>query len=845
MTDHDLCHASCRRRTNVEDLTDPRVAATVPSAASHDSRSTTPDQVFRFGPSMVNVATRSVLHDGQARHLEPQAFDLLAYLVTHRERVVPKTELLDEVWGDQFVSESALTTRIKEVRRAVGDDGNRQSVVKNFRGRGYRFVSEVEEPGAGGETANSPDSWTTSLLGRGDDIAATMRLLDDSRVVTLVGPGGVGKTSLARDVGRRRRRMYADGVAVVRLATVREPGAVRHALRSATGLDDSGVDDHDLIAAVADLDALIVLDNCEHVIDEVAHLVGAISERAGRVRVLATSRERLGLSAEVVWPVDPLCEKTARRLLLERAQSAQPGYTFPVGSDVAVTALLEKLDRLPLAIEMAAARLPSVGLDELVGFLDERLELLGTVDRSADDRHRTIDGLIRWSEELLDDDARHVLTCLSTFAGAATASDIAVVAERDSAAVAVGALATCVDQSLIVVDRLSQPTTYRLLETVRARAAQRRTNDHEARHARHVIGVATEMDRTLRTPDEPAAARRLDALAADLRLAHAWAREHDPDLAGELTAALTHYAYERQWTEPVAWANDLAGRVDPDSPSALAAAAVRAADHNNRGEFDRAEALARRALASDDPRVVKSAHDTLGNIGLYTGDVDMLHRHAVEMRDIGQRDGDTPMLAGALILDAMALAYGDRPEDALEHLERHAITLPLSPTSAAWIAYTEADTLSALGREREAIERFDDSIRLGTSVGSRFVVSVAELSALAARGRVHDVDAARAAFVPVLKHYRRIRSLTHAITALRNLVELLVRAGDDETAMVLLGAVSTPHVKSTYGVESQRLGEARSTVEERTEPGRVEEWIAHGAAHDPIWAIDHAVGVLS
>ena len=422
--------------------------------------------MFRFGRSAVDVASRSVEFDGEPRHLEPQAFDLLAYLLVHRNRVVAKTELLDEVWGDQFVSESALTTRIKEIRRAVGDDGKRQEVIKNFRGRGYRFVAPIDETSPD-RAAVTLGPWpvATSLIGRDDDLASTIRLLDSSHLVTLVGPGGVGKTSLARDVARLRGELHGDGVALVQLARLRDPAAVRHALRRDTDLDEAGPSDAELAAALAELDMLVVLDNCEHLIAEVARLVSSIIEASGRVRFLATSRERLGLSTERVWPVEPLSEDAAHRLLLERARSAHPSYAFPPASERTVMELLNRLDRLPLAIEMAAALLPSLDPNELLSVLDDRLVLLSTSDRSADDRHRTIGELIGWSEDLLDEREREVLTCLSTFAGPAVAPDVAAVVEIDSAELVVGSLATCVDHSLVVADTVRQPTTYRLLET--------------------------------------------------------------------------------------------------------------------------------------------------------------------------------------------------------------------------------------------------------------------------------------------------------------------------------------------------------------------------------------------
>ncbi|HSM67646.1 MAG TPA: winged helix-turn-helix domain-containing protein [Ilumatobacteraceae bacterium] len=797
--------------------------------------------MVRFGRCSVDVASRHVERDGEAQHLEPQAFDLLAYLLSHRERVVSKGELLDRIWGDQFVSESALTTRIKEVRQALGDDGTRQAVVKNYRGRGYRFVAALDEDAA---TEAVEQRVTTRLIGREVDIAEVGALLEHSRLVTLVGPGGVGKTSLAQELSRRLGERFRDGVRTVRLAEVSDADSVIHALRRSTDLVEARSDEDAFIATLAGLDALVVVDNCEHVLEQLGRIVSDVLALDGDVRFLATSRGRLGLAGEQVWPVAPLDGDAARELLLDRARRAQPGFAWREGDEAGVDRILRAVDRLPLAIEMAAARLPTIGVEELAGVLTRRLDLLRSADRSAVERHRTIEALIGWSESLLSDEERSLLAAMSIFAGPVPVSDVAAVTGEDATELAIGPLADLVDKSLVVADASKDPTCYRLLETVRACAAPSRPAHVDRDHAHHIAEIVTSCDRRLRTPDEPAAAARLEALVAEVRTAHTWASANDPGLAVELTTALLWFSHERQWTEPALWARRLAPEPVGEDSTELAVAASLAAEAATRGDYVEAERLAVRAARSSDPRIAGSALETLGDIGLYTGALDDARVRGRALHELGSRLGDRSMQVSGLVGEVLALVYDGRSSDGKAVLDGYDPTVPMAPTSSAWLAYVEGELLSAFGRHDEAIDRFETAIRRGRSVGSRFVVSVAEVSSLAAASRTGDVLDALAAFRPVLVKYRQLRSDSHGITTIRNVIEALVRAERHEPAMKLLGAVSRPDVKSTYGVESDHLDDARAIAISEAGEDVVDRWIATGAAHDLSWAFDHAIDVL-
>lgn len=800
--------------------------------------------MIRFERATVDMARREVTLDGAPQHLEPQAFDVLAHLVANRDRVVPKSELLDDVWGDQFVSESALTTRIKEVRRAVGDDGARQGIVRNYRGRGYRFVADVDEvePRDVIDAAVADDaSPGTKVIGREAEVANVMALLDSSRVVTLIGPGGVGKTTLAGEVARRVERGCRTPSVVISLASIGEPSEVVHELRRATELSDAGPDETDLTAAVASLDRLLVFDNCEHVIDEAARLINSITSHEGPARVLTTSRERLGIPSEQVVPLRPLDPGSARELLVERARSLEPGW-MP-DDDQLVEQLVELVDRLPLAIEMAATRLPSIGLADLVDLLGQRLDLLRSSDRSADARHRTLTAVIEWSEQLLDRDAGRLLVDLSVFADSVGAADIAAVVGADAAELLTGPLSALVEHSLLVADTSHRPTRYHLLETVRACVGQRRDPTVDRRHAHHIADVLRGTDRMLRTPDESLAVDRLESLLGEIRGAHRWARASEVSLAGDMTASLLQYAQERSWVEPAAWSEELLTLVDVDQAGPAAASV--AADAANRGDFDRALDLAASATSDGNPLVAAYAHDTCSNVGLYTGDLELSRHHSAIVLEHGERTAN-PMfwclgIAGQ-VLSALYAGQRDRAGDLLAAATPPA---PLNPTSSAWIAYVKGEVAAAEGNAVTAIERFDEAIALATPVRAHFVIGVARVSALAARTRAGDFDDAVETIVPVLESYRRARSLTHGVTALRNLIGLLVRQGRDESAMVLVGALSDPLVKNTYGAESELVDESVETVRSRHPVDVVEAWIVNGRSYDAVWALDYAIEVLT
>ena len=789
--------------------------------------------MIRFDDCAVDVAAREVRLHGRVQHLEPRAFDVLACLLAHHERVVPKEELLDEVWGDRFVSESALTTRIKEIRRAIGDDGTQQRLVRNIRGRGYRFIGQL----VADEGLRRPP-----IIGRSADVAEVVELLGSSRLVTLVGPGGVGKTRLAVEVAAILAGRVGGGPAFVDLAVIVDPAAIVPALLHCVGIRADAGDPAAALRTLGELDAVVVLDNCEHLVEAVASVVETVTGSPGRARILATSRERLGVRDEQVWPVTPLDRLAARGLFLERARVAAAGSVSADVDVASVDRIVDAVDRLPLAIEMAAARLSSTGLDELATIVATRLDLLRSPVRGTTDRHRTLTSLIAWSEELLDPGERTAFAELAVFAGPASMVDLTGVLSGDDAFDHVCRL---VDRSLAVVDATSGPARYRLLETVRRSATVRleESGPVARRHAAWFTEITEDADRMLRTPAEREGRARIEARRDELRAAHRWATSQEPDLAARLTAAVQLHAHTSLWSEPAEWADRLALIIDPQDAIAphVWAAMANAAAHA--GRLTDGLQLAERALASDDLSAAAVALEAIADIAMYQGDLARCGDAARQLTDVGRRLDDLHATVLGHVDQALALVYADDHDAALPILDGLARER-LAPSDRAWILYAEGEALAEVDPVR-SLEALDNAIDLADDVGNRFLGGVARVASTSVHARSGEPERALQAFAGIIVDWRRQGSVTHLVISLRNLAELFGRVGALEAAGELLGALQSRSVAAAYGAEAQRLAEAAATLQRTAGEHNVARWVARGGRHNLREATDTALSTIA
>ena len=383
-----------------------------------------------------------------------------------------------------------------------------------------------------------PDPLST-FIGRDAELREVARLLDGTRLLSLTGAGGSGKTRLALETARRSHGRFADGVTWVELAPVEDPtlvpAAVLTALAERTQSGRSAISQ--LSATLAEREMLVVLDNCEHVVDECARLASALLRAAPRLRILATSREALGVPGEVVWPVPTLAMDAAVRLFDERASAASPRFQLTRDNLAAIEEICRRVDGLPLAIELAAARVPALAPAEIAARLDDCFRVLGGARRGALPRHETLRATIDWSHNLLPVAEREVLARLSVFAGGCTlaAAERVCAGGEISAADVLGHVCALVDRSLVLAESVGTATRYRLLETVRQYAAERLGATGEAtavrrRHAEYIANVAEATAPLRYVRGNDAMVAPLQADLDNVRAALRWSDEHEPDL---------------------------------------------------------------------------------------------------------------------------------------------------------------------------------------------------------------------------------------------------------------------------------------------------------------------------
>ena len=457
--------------------------------------------VIEFGRFKLLRQRRELLADGQPVELGGRAFDMLATLLEAGGAVLDKDELMSRVWPGRIIEENTLQAQVSALRRALGAD---RGLIRTVAGRGYQFAGEIRLPPSEAPShraSNLPES-VSELIGRETAVAEVMELMRAHRLVTLTGVGGIGKTRLGLEVARQLLPGFSDGVWLAEIGPLSDSELVPVNVAVAAGLKlEQGAASTDRVAAaLRTKNLLLVLDNCEHVIGEAARMAEALLHAGSSSRVLATSREPLRAEGECVYRVLPLdvpskdnldmkdvLQHSAVRLFIARARAAEPQYVPDIRLAAVKADICRHLDGIPLAIELAATRVASFGVEGVAAGLDDRFKLLTGGNRTALPRHQTMRATLDWSYELLSDSGRVILRRLAVFAGSFTLEAASAVARGRPPSVVDCPIADLVAKSLISADVGGPVAYFRLLETTRAYALEklRQSGEFEEFKRRH------------------------------------------------------------------------------------------------------------------------------------------------------------------------------------------------------------------------------------------------------------------------------------------------------------------------------------------------------------------------
>jgi predicted ATPase len=670
----------------------------------------------------------------------------------------------------------------------------------------------------------------TSFIGRQSEVADVQAALRAHRLVTLTGVGGVGKTRLAVEVAARLGDEFPDGVWLFELAAVTDPAAVPDAVAAVLGITQQpGKSVSESVAAAQEGRArLLVFDNCEHVLDAAADLIEAILTYSATVRILATSREGLGVGDEQLWPVPSLgvgagTDSAAVELFVERARSVAPGLTATRSDDAAaVVEICRRLDGIPLAIELAASRMASMTANDVRDRLDHRFRLL-VGSRRGLERHHTLRHAVAWSYDLLDDAEKALLDRCSVFAGGfdlESACAVAGFADVDDYTV-LDLLDALVRKSLLVVDRSAERIRYSMLETIRQFAeeqlvARGAATEVRAAHAGHFAGREADILALWDSPRQRDAYDWFTAELANLRTAFRWAADQgDLDVAATIAIYATLLGLTVQNFEPIAWAEELIGAARAVDHPRLAALYVMASLCWMPGRIETAVRYSdagQNVIGDGRSGVPFGFEGMLGGPYLAVGQPE----RAVELCRVELARGrDTHTLTWAFLVTALTMAgSGDEAmataTGLVEAAEAAANPWALSYALLAYgLAFRDADPIRALDAVRRGLMIAQDS-------GNRFNES--HLAGALARLEAEHGDplAALDHITLAIRSYHNSGNTTHLRTALGALADYLDRFGRHEPAATIAGFALSPFTARAYFELTTAIAHLRDVLGDQT-----------------------------
>jgi predicted ATPase/DNA-binding SARP family transcriptional activator len=674
----------------------------------------------------------------------------------------------------------------------------------------------------------------TSLIGRERDLQTVTAALAEGPLVTLTGVGGVGKTRLALEVAQGNNDNFSDGAVFCELAPLDSGAALGHIVAAVLRLKEKpglGIDGT-VVEYLRAHELLLVLDNCEHVLDAAASLVEQIVAECHGVSVLATSREMLGVQGERIVPVPPLEDADAATLFAERARAGRPDFDLdrePVG---AVAEICRRLDGVPLAIELAAARMRAMSSLDVARRLDG-LRLLRGGARGAHPRQQSVAATIDWSYRLLAKREQALFAQLSVFAGGFDLEAVHGVCAPEGAAEedTLELLAGLVDKSMVIVRDSSGMTRYGVLETLRAYGRERlREGGIEDLYAnRHAVYYTELTERAacgMHGPDEVVWVERLLLDYDNLRAAF----EHtlgcgNVDLALRLVTSVPYLAHLRTGYEYAVWAARTVEVANADHPLFPAAVGVAARAAWNRREFSRVRSLAdlvggrvpRRGIGR-----VEYPADVLADVILNEGDAHSALAHYEAEVERARRDGDPIRLVWTLFYLPVCHAVLRNPEAGLPAAhEAVQVADATGNPSARSMAYYSLGLVLKKSEPDRALALFDQAAELAASVQNLSWYGIALMESAATHAVHGDPAAAARMFIDVLEHWDRVGDWNQQWLNLRYVTRLLVRLGANEDAVALHHALlaagkpsplTAEHVSSAPGQDGSGLAGAQAVA---------------------------------
>lgn len=599
---------------------------------------------------------------------------------------------------------------------------------------------------------NSLPQTLTSFVGREQEIQAITGLIGDNHLVTLVGPGGAGKTRLAIQVARCLPGDAYEAVWFVRLDTISDPQLVAEAVISAVGARDGVAPKESpeatLVEYLGDKRALVILDNCEHLLEPCAQLANTIAASCANLRILATSRQALRVEGEQTWqlstlsapetgrvPLEALESYDAVRLFVDRARQSRPGFELDSDNSAAVAQLSARLDGLPLALELAAARVKVLSVQEIVDRLDERFRLFSTDNQLAMPRMKSLTALMDWSYELLSPAEQALLRSLSVFAGGFRLDAAVAISggEIDEYEV-IDLLANLVDKSLVIMEVRGGLAYYRMLETIREYAYNRlrEAGEVEATRALHrdwYLSLLEAAQPHLVSSDQAEWFDRMELGHNNLRAALDWSIrvEKNPEKALRLSSCIWRFWDTRGYlTEGRRWLDE-ALAIPGDVPLLLRARALTAAANLavGQGDFARAEALHSEALRLrrevGDTKLIAASLSNLGVVARSLGDLDRALALYHEAFVLLSESGNTAM-AGSLLGNMGFLAQQQQNYERAEELYMQALELSRSSGDAQGEAIALnnlGETAQARGEYERAREFYMQGLETSEKLGDR------------------------------------------------------------------------------------------------------------------------------